>query len=308
MNYSQRIIFMGTPLLAVPYLDSLLKEKFNIIGVYTQPPRARGRGMKIEPSPIQVFAESNKLPLFYPSNLKEKNEFQRFKNLNSDLVVVMGYGIKLPKIFLDFPKYGCINVHLSILPKWRGASPVEHALLNGDKETGVTIFKLNEFLDSGPILASKKLKIDAHITKNLLIEKLNKEGQKLLINILPKYFQKKINLSTQKKLNITYAPKIKKNDSKLNFYDSAIKISNKVRAFSPNPGAWFTFNNERIKIINCSIEYIKGNKSTIMSKDFLIGCSDFSIRPTIIQREGKNKMEIKEFLKGFKFSIGDKLN
>ena len=147
MNYSQRIIFMGTPELAVPYLKSLLDNNFNVVAVYTQPPRPRDRGMEIKPSPIQTIAEINEIPFYAPLSLNSAEEIKRFKHLRSDLVVVMGYGIFLPKNFLEVPIFGCINVHLSLLPKWRGASPVEHSLLTGERETGVTIFKLSNKLE-----------------------------------------------------------------------------------------------------------------------------------------------------------------
>ena len=308
MNFSQRIIFMGTPGLAVPYLKSLLENNFNVVAVYTQPPRPRDRGMEIKPSPIQVFAEINQIPLNIPSSLNSSEEINKFKHLKSDLVVVMGYGIFLPKSFLEVPIFGCINVHLSLLPKWRGASPVEYSLLSGESETGVTIFKLNNKLDSGPIITSKKCEITDSITKIQLQEKLNNIGSKLLIETLPYYFSEKFELQSQDNSKATYASKINSSDTKINFYYNSLEVYNKIRAFSPKPGAWFTYKNERIKILSCSIESNKGTSSVILSKDFIIGCNDQSIKPIIVQREGKNIMNIEEFLKGFSFNVGEKVN
>ena len=308
MNYSQRIIFMGTPELAVPYLKSLLDNNFNVVAVYTQPPRPRDRGMEIKPSPIQTIAEINEIPFYAPLSLNSAEEIKRFKHLRSDLVVVMGYGIFLPKNFLEVPIFGCINVHLSLLPKWRGASPVEHSLLTGERETGVTIFKLSNKLDSGPIIASKKCQITDSMTKIQLQEKLNSIGNRLLIETLPYYFSEKLELKLQDSAKSTYASKINSSDTKINFYISSLDVYNKIRAFSPKPGAWFVFKNERIKILSCSIESKKGESSVILSKDFVIGCNDNSIKPLIVQREGKKIMNVEDFLKGFSFHVGEKVN
>jgi len=308
MNFSQRIIFMGTPKLAVPYLKSLLDNNYNVIAVYTQPPRPRDRGMDVKSSSVQSIAEIHKIPFFTPSSLNSADEVKRFEDLKSDLVIVMGYGILLPQSFLEKPIFGCINVHLSLLPKWRGASPVEYSLLTGENETGVTIFKLTKKLDSGPILAFQKCQIADSMTKIQLQDKLNNIGNKLLIKILPDYFSGKLEIKLQDGVRATYASKIKSSDAKINFFNSSRDVYNKIRAFSPKPGSWFILNNERIKILSCSIESKKGESSIILSKDFLIGCKDKSIKPLIIQREGKKSMNIKDFLKGFSFQVGDKVN
>ena len=220
----------------------------------------------------------------------------------------MGYGILLPQDFLVKPSFGCINIHLSLLPKWRGASPVEYSLLNGEKETGVTIFKLTKKLDAGPILTSQKSIVHELMTKINLQTELNDIGIKLLIKSLPKFFLGTIQPVPQDDNLATYAPKIKSFDTKIDFDTNAIEIFNKVRAFSPKPGAWFVLNNERIKILSCLVKSMKGKKSTILTKDFLLGCKDYSIKPILIQREGKKCMNIEDFLKGFSFKIGDKIN
>lgn len=303
-----RIIFMGTPQVATSYLQCLIENNFNIIGVYSQPPRRKDRGMIIKKSPVQILSEQNDIPTFTPSSLNNEVEFARFKNLRSDIVIVMGYGILLPKSYLDCSIFGCINIHLSLLPKLRGAAPIEYALITGEKETGVTIFKLTESLDTGPILGSEKCFITDLMTKNDLQKKLNDIGISLLLRILPKYFAKELILEKQNDYNATYARKILSKDRKINFYKNSKIVFNKIRSFEPERGAWFILNKERIKIISCIIEKMKGEPSTIISKDFLIGCNDGSIKPLIIQREGKKPMNIKDFLMGFSFKIGEKLN
>jgi len=303
-----RIVFMGTPDIATSYLQCLVDNHFNIVGVYSQPPRRKDRGMTIKKSPVQILSEKNNIPSFTPSFLNNKDEFKRLKNLRSDIVIVMGYGILLPKFFLDCPVFGCINIHLSLLPKLRGAAPIEHALIIGEKETGVTIFKLTEKLDTGPILGSDKCFITDLMTKNELQNILNNLGKNLLLRILPKYLAKKLILKEQDDDQATYARKILSKDRKINFYENSKNVFNKIRSFEPRTGAWFVLNRERIKIISCIIESQKGEPSTILSKDFLIGCNDGSIKPLIIQREGKRPMNIKDFLMGFNFKVGEKLN
>ena len=231
-----------------------------------------------------------------------------FKKLNSDLVIVMGYGLLIPEIFLEDPTFGFINIHLSLLPRWRGAAPVEYTLMYGDKKAGVSIFKLNKNLDQGPILNKKEVEISDSINKIELQQKLNKAGVDLLLETLEKYFSNKISLQSQKEEHVTYAPKIKTNHRKIDFNKNARDVFNKVRSFSPNPGAWFLLNKERLKIISCKLEKLNGEPSTILSKNLIVACKDYSIQPLIIQREGKKSMNINEFLRGFSFKIGDKIN
>ena len=220
----------------------------------------------------------------------------------------MGYGLKLPKFVLDLPKYGCINIHISLLPHWRGASPLEYSLMNGDKETGVSIIKLVEKIDSGPIMASKSIKLDSNINKTDLIKKINLIGTKLLISTLPKIFNKKISYKNQDHNEATYAYKISSDLRKLDFSKNAEDIHNKIRAFADEPGAWFSYKNERIKIIKSN--FIKGKwmNSIIINEKFHIGCGDGKICPEIIQKEGRNTMYLEDFLRGFKFDIGTKVN
>jgi len=304
----KNIIFMGTPDTATIYLQSLIDNKYNIVAAYTQPPRKKGRGMQIHNSPVHAMALDNNISTFHPKSMTSLNELKILDKLNPDIIIVMGYGMILPKKIINIPKYGCINIHVSLLPRWRGAAPVEHAILNGDKKTGVSIFQLSEKLDSGPIIASTEVFIDRDITKGELNSQLNTLGAKLLIETLPDLLGNKIFLKNQENTKSTYAYKITARVRKINFNDKVIKVYNHIRAFSPKPSAWFTYKNERIKIINCSMEICDSKPSFIINDQFHIGCANGKIIPKIIQREGKRPMEINEFLRGFKFTVDQKIN
>ena len=305
---NHRIIFMGSPKIASEYLQILVQNNLNVIGVYTQPPSPKGRGMTIQNSPVHDEALKQDIPVYHPKNFNNNKNLEIFKNLNPDLVIVMAYGILLPNRILNYPKFGCINIHVSLLPRWRGAAPVEHALLNGDKETGVTIFKLVNKLDAGPIISQASISIDENFNKEKLFNKLNDMGKQLIINTLPDYFANNISLQEQSIEKATYASKITSNITKINFYENVTNVFNQVQAFSPKPGAWFLFQNERIKIISCKKSFNDSKPSSIINESFHIGCKNGTIVPLIIQREGKKSMGIKDFLRGFQFSVGQKIN
>jgi methionyl-tRNA formyltransferase len=303
----KRIIFMGTPKIASSYLNALINNKYNIVAVYTQPPKKRDRGLTVKKSPVEELAIKNNLDIYNPIKFN-KNEITKFKNLKPDLVIVMAYGFLLPKEILNYPLYGCINIHVSLLPRWRGASPIEYAILNGDKETGITIFKLEKKLDSGPIISQKKIIIEDSFNKELLINRLNFEGINLLLLSLTNLFTNNVKYIEQDEKLSTYAKKITHLTTKIDFNKNTNEVLNKIKAFSPKPGAWFMYNNERIKIIEASISKGKYSPSVIINNKFHIGCLDGLICPIIIQREGKKSMKIDDFLRGFKFCVGQKIN
>ena len=303
----KQIIFMGTPLIATKYLSSLIDNKFNVVSVFTQQPRKRNRGMKVRSSPVHELANQNNIKVNFPTRLDE-DAFRLIKSYKPDLIIVMAYGLLIPNKILNFPKYGCINIHVSLLPRWRGASPIEHTLLNGDSETGITIIKLIEKLDAGPILVQKKIPVAENINKDDLSDKLTQLGSDLLIDILPKFFLGNLVMQDQNHNEATYAQKINSQMRKINFNLSAREVLNQIRAYATKPGAWFFYNNDRIKIISASIQNNKGNPSTIISKRFELGCLDGSILPSYLQREGKKIMYIEDFLRGFSFTVGDSLN
>ena len=304
----ERIVFMGTPKISKIYLQSLIDHKYNIIGAYTQPPQKQGRGMKMQNSAVHTLALENNIPVYHPKNITSLDTINEFKELNSDIAVVMGYGILLPKSILNIPVHGSINIHVSLLPRWRGAAPIEHAILNGDSVTGVSIFQLEEKLDAGPIIASQEINISENISKEDLMIQLNTLGTSLLTKILPDFLDKKITLQKQDENKVTYAEKITPELRKINFNNEVNTVYNQIRAFAPKPSAWFVFNNERINIIKCSMQICDSEISTINNDQFHIGCRNGKIIPQIIQRQGKKPMEIDEFLKGFVFNVGEKIN
>ncbi len=303
----KKIVFMGTPDIAKDYLAALIENKINIYAVYTQPPRKQSRGMKLKKTPVHLLAETNNITVFHPEKFDEYN-IDKLKKLNPDLIIVMAYGKLLPKEVLELPQNGCINVHLSLLPRWRGAAPIEYALMNGDNETGITLIKLVEKLDSGPIIVQKKIDIQSDDNKLKLSKILTLQGIKLLIDTLPKIIKSNIQLKNQDEKYATYANKIVPEDRKINFKNTSFNIINQIKAHGPKPGAWFILNNERIKIIDAKPGIGKGEVSTILNKNFEIGCYDGSIDPLILQREGKKIVKKSEFLKGFNFKVNSDVN
>ncbi|OUW96870.1 MAG: methionyl-tRNA formyltransferase [Pelagibacteraceae bacterium TMED237] len=304
---NKKIIFMGTPFIAAEYLKYLIQNEINIEAVFTQSPKKKSRGMKLIKSPVHLLAIEKNIEVFHSKNFGIEI-MNKLKNIKPDLIIVMAYGIILPNYLLQLPKFGCINVHVSILPRWRGAAPIEYALMSGDKETGITIIRLVEKLDAGPIITQKKITIPQNFNKLELSKKLTEIGTKLLVDTIPNILNNKIILKNQDEKNVTYAYKITSENRKINFNNSAQNIINLIRAHAPNPGAWFFLNNERIKIIDAKLGSAKGKSSTILNQNFDIACNDGSIEPLILQREGRNIVTKEEFLRGFKIKIKDIVN
>ena len=303
----KKIIFMGTPNIAAEHLKVLIKHNLNIVGVFTQPPRKKNRGMKIEETDVHQIAIKNNLQIFFPTVIDQKT-ISKTKNLKPDLIIVVAYGLLLPEKFLNIPKFGCINIHVSLLPRWRGATPIEHALLAGDKKTGISIIKISPELDAGDIIIQESLIIDKGLYSDDLKLNLVNLGKKTMIKVLPNIFEKKIKAEKQDKHKITYASKFSSNDRKINFNNSVETVLNHIRAHGPKPGSWFIYKGERIKILKAIKSNTTGKKSTVLNKDFFLACNNGSIVPTYIQREGKKAVSLEEFLRGFSFLIDDKLN
>ena len=303
---SHRILFMGTPEFSVPVLKNLSKN-YEIVSVFTQPPKKKSRGMKLSKSPVHLLAEENNITVFHPINF-DKDVMIELKEIEPDLIIVMAYGKILPKEILELPKYGCINIHVSLLPRWRGAAPIEHTLINGDNETGISIIKLEEKLDSGPIISQSKITIPDNYNKLELSNHLTDIGTKLLIDTIPLVLNNTHTLTYQDDSRATYANKITSESRQINFDTSMKNILNHIRAHAPKPGAWFSFKNERIKIIEARVGLNKGERSTILNDKFEIGCEDGSIEPIILQREGRKIINKNEFVRGFSFNINDIVN
>ena len=303
----KKIIFMGTPDIAAQHLQYLLDNNINIVGVFTQPPRKKNRGMNIEESPVHQIAKKNNLKIFYPSSIDGK-AIEQINSLDPDLIIVVAYGIILPSQLLDIPKFGCINIHVSLLPRWRGAAPIEHAMLAGDVKTGISVIKISPKLDAGDILHQESLNISADMYSDELTVALTNLGKQTMLRVLPKIFENKT-LSKKQDLNkVTYAKKFKSVDRKINFNNSTNEVYNHIRAHGPKPGSWFVYRGERIKILRAVKKKDKGQQSTILNNKFMLACSDGSILPTLIQREGKKAVEVNDFIQGFAFMVNDKIN
>ena len=303
----KKIIFMGTPDIAAQHLDILIENNLNVVGVYTQPPRKKNRGMRIEKSEVHQIADKKNIQVFYPSTINDTT-IEQVKNLEPDLIIVIAYGIILPSKFLNIPKYGCINIHVSLLPRWRGAAPIEHALLAGDDKTGISIISVSPKLDAGDILMQESFALDQDISRDELTLNLTNLGKKTLMKTLPLLFENKLISKKQDESKVTYANKFLSEDRKINFYNSTDDVFNHIRAHGPKPGSWFTYKGERIKIIKAKKINELGESSTILNKDFMIACKNGAILPEFIQREGKKVVSLDDFLRGFTFSIQDKLN
>ena len=299
-----KIVFMGTPEFSVPSLKSLIGNKFDIIKVYTQPPKKSKRGQKINASPIEEFSKKNKINFRSPKNLKSDEEFKIFKELSADLAVVVAYGQLIPKVYLKTVKSGFINVHASLLPKWRGAAPIQRAIMNGDKKIGVSIMKIEEQLDSGPVLATKEIELGQNVTCGEVEKQLSVIGADLLIKSLKNIESGDIKFMNQVHPEATYAKKIDKNETKINWSLDASKVIAHIHGLSPNPGAWFEHENERFKVLRANRSSYNGKPGIVLDENLTIGCKTNSIQILEIQRQGKNIQIAKYFLLGKKISKG----
>ncbi len=301
---SLNVIFMGTPEFSLPALDELIRNNFNILTVYTQPPKKSKRGQKINPSPIEEFSRKKNLNLRSPSSLNNDEELKVFKNLSPDLVVVVAYGQIIPKNFLEIPNLGFINIHASLLPKWRGAAPIQRAIMNRDKKIGVSIMKIEEKLDSGPVLSSKEIELNQNSTYGEIEKKLSVLGADLLVETLKNFVNKKIELKKQEDSKVTYAKKISKDETRINWNLEADKIIAHIHGISPSPGAWFEYKGDRFKVFKAIKSSLSGKPGTVINENLNIACKSNSIQILELQKQGKNKQTAKEFLLGYKINSG----
>jgi len=305
---SLKIVFMGTPQFSVPALEILIKNKFNILSVYTQPPRKSKRGQKINVSPIAEFSKEHKLNLQNPTSLNNDEEFKNFKNLSADLAIVVAYGQLIPKKFLNITKFGFINIHASLLPKWRGAAPIQRAIMNEDEKIGISIMKIEEKLDSGPVLTSKELKLDQNTTYGEVEKKLSVMGAYLLVESLKNIESNNLKFIDQVHSEATYAKKIDKKETKIDWGQDANKVLAHIHGLSPNPGAWFGYENERFKVLRAKISKMTGKPSSVLDENLTVACNSNSIQILELQRQGKKTQTTKEFLLGKKIKSGSILN
>ncbi|QIG53432.1 methionyl-tRNA formyltransferase [Altererythrobacter sp. BO-6] len=290
-----RIIFMGTPDFAVPALEALHAAAHEIVCVYTQPPRPAGRGKKLQPSPIQKVAEQLGIEVRHPTSLKSAEAQAEFAALGADVAVVAAYGLILPQPVLDAPRLGCLNIHASILPRWRGAAPIHRAILAGDEVTGVTIMQMEAGLDTGPMLATVRTPIDAKTTGELT-EELAEIGAQLMVGTLRDLaIHKPV---AQDDSAATYAPKIDKAEARIDWTRSAEEIERLPRGLAPFPGAWFELEGERVKLLRAELAQGSGVPGEVLDEDFAIACGSGAIRPVRLQRAGKPAMDRADFLRG----------
>ncbi len=298
-----KLIFMGTPEFAVPILESIYKSNHKILSVYTQSPKKKNRGQKINSTPVQQYSEKQGLNLRSPETFDEE-EYEFLKSLNPDIVVVVAYGKILPPKFLNSTKIKFINIHASLLPKWRGAAPIQRSIMNLDKKTGISIMQIIPKLDSGPVLIKSEIEIKNDTNYETLSKKLSKLGASKILDALHLIEINKAQFINQNENEATYAKKIDKSEARINWKDSAKNIIGKINALNPNPGTWFKLNDSRIKIIKALEVRKKGKPGEILSQNFTIACADNAIQILELKKEGKKEMTAFEFVKGHNLVIG----
>ena len=302
---SKKIVFMGTSNFAVPILKSLYQNGYLISAVYTQPPKKSNRGLKLSKSPINLFADNITLDVRTPQSLKNNNEEELFLNeLKPDIILVVSFGQMIPKNLLNIPKYGFLNIHASLLPKLRGAAPIQRSIMNRDKESGISIMKINENLDEGPICNQYSLKISEKMNAEELSEKLSLIASEKILYILDNIYDGNLEFKDQDHSKATYAKKIQKLEGKIDWNENADKIIGKINGLYPYPGAFFSFNGERYKILKAEKYSTTGKPGEIVSENFEVCCGAGSIKVLSIQREGKRVQQINEFLLGTQIKKG----
>ena len=301
------LIFMGTPDFAVPILQSIKFSEHKILCVYTQTPKKKNRGQKKGLTPIHEFSKQNNLNVRHPEKLDTEEEIEFFKKEKPDVVVVVAYGKILPKRLLNIKNIQFINVHASLLPKWRGAAPIQRAIMNLDKETGISIMKIIPKLDAGPIMMKSKIKISQNANYEIISKELSILGAKMIKESLNLIEQNKTEFVEQDEKLASYAEKIIKSEAEINWNDKARKIIAKINALYPYPGSWFKHNGNRVKITKAQETNLQGKPGEILNENFVIACQENSVKVLELQKEGKKKMKTSEYLKGNKLDIGSNI-
>lgn len=299
-----RIAFMGTPDFAVPTLDALVDAGHEVVAVYSQPPRRAGRGKALRPSPVQERAEALGIAARTPFTLRDAEEQAAFAALSLDVAVVAAYGLILPVPVLEAPRLGCLNVHGSLLPRWRGAAPIHRAILAGDAATGVTIMGMEKGLDTGPMYLSRETAIDGK-TAGELTQELAYMGAAMMVEVLGGL--SRFPPVPQPQDGVTYAAKIEKHEARLDFTRSAAEVERQVRAFNPVPGAFLEHEGERIKILAAEVKNLSGAPGTVLDGTLTIACGSGAIAPVLVQRAGRGVMTPSELLRGFAIPVGTRL-
>ncbi|MFN4164553.1 MAG: methionyl-tRNA formyltransferase [Ferrovibrio sp.] len=302
-----RLVFMGTPDFAVPVLEAFIANGDEIVAVYSQPPRPAGRGQKLTPSPVQACAEKHGLTVRHPVSLKSPDAQAEFAALNVDAAVVVAYGLLLPKPVLDAPRLGCFNLHASLLPRWRGAAPIQRAIMAGDSETGVCAMQMDVGLDTGPVLACERVAIGPRMTVSELHDELARVGAPLMVRSLHDFAAGKIKPQPQPQDGVTYAAKLAKDEGRIDWTKSAAEIDRMVRALNPGPGTFFELNGERIKVLAAEPVAGRGMAGTTLDDAGTVACGDGALKLLRLQRPSKSAVSIADFLHGFALPRGTAL-
>lgn len=303
-----RLAFLGTPDFAVPTLRQLLHASHKIEAVYTQPPKPAGRGQAPRRSPVHRFAEGRGLEVRTPCSLKDPEVREAFRSLGLDVAVVVAYGQILPRAILEAPRLGCLNVHASLLPRWRGAAPIHRAILEGDRETGVSIMLMDEGLDTGPVLLSRSTPIERHDTVSDLHDRLAHLGADMLVEALDGLGKGALTPSPQPENGVTYAKKIDKSEGRIDWSRPAAEIDRKVRGLTPFPGAFTDIKGERLKILAGEPVEGAGRPGEVIDQHFTVACGEGAYRIERAQREGRAPMDTPHLLRGFAIPPGSRLD
>lgn len=301
-----KIVFMGTPDFAVPVLEKLINEH-EVVCVYTRAPKEAGRGNKLTKTPVHLLAEKNGIEVRMPKTLRNEEEQKKFAALQADIAVVAAYGLILPRAVIEAPKFGCLNVHASLLPRWRGAAPIQRSIEFGDKESGVTIMQIVEALDAGAMYAKAVVPITSETTGGVLHDKLAALGADLMIKVLKNL--KNIRPEPQDERLVSYAAKLDKSECRLDFSQTAEMLERKIRAFNPFPAMFFEYGGERFKVLSAEVVDSQGVPGEILTGrgKLVIACGNKALQIRQIQRQGKKVMTVEELLRGFDFAEGVRL-
>jgi methionyl-tRNA formyltransferase len=302
-----RLAFMGTPDFAAANLAALIAAGHDIAAVYSQPPRPAGRGQQARPSPVQKLAESHGLPVLTPTSLKTVETQQQFAALGLDVAVVVAYGLLLPRAILESPRHGCLNVHASLLPRWRGAAPIQRAILAGDGESGITIMQMDQGLDTGPMLLRRAIEIGPRETGATLHDRLASLGAALIVEALEGLSAGRLQPIPQPTEGATYAAKLTRQEERLDWREPATLLDRRVRALAPRPGAWCEIAGERVKVLEAEAVEGRGQAGHLIDDRLTIACGEGALRLLKLQRAGKAALAAEDFQRGFRLGPGTAL-
>ncbi|MEM8876461.1 MAG: methionyl-tRNA formyltransferase [Pseudomonadota bacterium] len=303
-----RVVFMGTPDFAVPALIEIIGQGHEVLAAYSQPPRRSGRGQDVHPSPVHAQADTLAIPVFTPESLKTDESIETFRGLEADVAVVIAYGMLLPKPILDAPVHGCLNVHASLLPRWRGAAPIQRAIMAGDNETGVMVMRMEEGLDTGPVAMAERTTIGVNETAGSLHDRLSRLGADLIVRALAGLSRDALTFTPQAESGVTYARKIDKAETRIDWSLPAIDVHNHVRGLSPFPGAWFELDrdgkSERVKVLESAVVDADGPPGRIVDNALTIACGQGAVALRRLQRAGKSALSATDFQRGVALGEG----